>query len=426
MRLIDPKWHEGYLSLKKDSVVSNSRLCQATIESGLAKFIISKSFTSHKWRPFYLEDLLQQKDDTTPTRKLSSKTLADVLEALIGASFKYGGLEKALHCMSLFLPGLAWEDIGARRVAIFEQATRNTPLPAVLLPAEELLGYSFKNKSLLIEALTHASCVGESDIRSLERLEFLGDAVLDYIIVSKIESVEPPLPNSQMHLLKSAVVNGDFLGFICLGHSLTQKETIVTGKDQVGSKDKMLALWQFMRFANAKIGLEQVATAERYELLRDDLINARDNGSHYPWALLARLRPKKFYSDLLEALLGAVWVDSGSWETCEGVLDRLGIMPYLNRMLRDKVHILHPKEELGVLAVQERVTYETTKYARSEEDEESGDEFSCKVLIGERAVSEVGRGPTREEVRIMAAEEAVRKLSKEREEWLASQMVSDP
>ena len=76
-----PLWHEGYLSAKKDRIVSNARLAKAAIQTGLDKFIITKSFTGLRWRPMYVEDLL----DALPEkpREMSSKILADVVESLV-------------------------------------------------------------------------------------------------------------------------------------------------------------------------------------------------------------------------------------------------------------------------------------------------------------------------------------------------------
>jgi len=78
-----PLWHEGYLSAKKDRVVSNARLSRAAVELGLDRFIITKAFTGNKWRPLFVNDLLQTPRDAT--RQMSSKVLADVVEALVGA-----------------------------------------------------------------------------------------------------------------------------------------------------------------------------------------------------------------------------------------------------------------------------------------------------------------------------------------------------
>ncbi len=74
-----PLWHEGYLSAKKDRIVSNSRLSRAAIEAGLDSFIITKAFTGHKWRPIYIEDILEV-DSNSDRRELSTKILADVVE----------------------------------------------------------------------------------------------------------------------------------------------------------------------------------------------------------------------------------------------------------------------------------------------------------------------------------------------------------
>jgi len=77
-----PLWHEGYLSAKKDRLVSNVRLSRAAVEIGLDKFIIIKAFTGHKWRPSYVEDLVDS-PTVTGRRELYSKVLADVVEALL-------------------------------------------------------------------------------------------------------------------------------------------------------------------------------------------------------------------------------------------------------------------------------------------------------------------------------------------------------
>ena len=53
---------------------------------------------------------------------------------------------------------------------------------------EEILGYSFKEKSFLLQALTHASYTCNELTESYERLEFLGDAVLDYLVTAHLFS----------------------------------------------------------------------------------------------------------------------------------------------------------------------------------------------------------------------------------------------
>ena len=80
-------WHEGVLSHQKDHIVSNANLARASIDRGLDKYILTKPFTGHKWRPLYISDMLSEK--VPSSRQLSTKTLADVVESLIGAGRRF-------------------------------------------------------------------------------------------------------------------------------------------------------------------------------------------------------------------------------------------------------------------------------------------------------------------------------------------------
>src|ERR1700712_4048364 len=60
------------------------------------------------------------------------------------------------------------------------------------IAAERVLGYAFKNEALLKESLTHAS-IAHNRLHSNERMEFLGDAVLDLIICHDIYDRFPTL-----------------------------------------------------------------------------------------------------------------------------------------------------------------------------------------------------------------------------------------
>jgi len=72
--------------------------------------------------------------------------------------------------------------------------------------AETVLEYTFKNPALLKEALTHAS-IAESRLHSNERMEFLGDAVLDLIICEALYLRFPELLEGDLTKIKSAVVS---------------------------------------------------------------------------------------------------------------------------------------------------------------------------------------------------------------------------
>ncbi len=78
----------------------------------------------------------------------------------------------------------------------------------VLLSAEENLGYSFKNKELLKVALTHSSLVNEGGASiSNERMEFLGDAILDAIVSIDIYGLYPEKDEGFLSKLRASVVS---------------------------------------------------------------------------------------------------------------------------------------------------------------------------------------------------------------------------
>ncbi|KAI8154629.1 Dicer-like protein 2 [Colletotrichum sp. SAR 10_65] len=425
---LNPDWPERLLSFKKDSIVANSTLCKAAIKHGLDRFILTKPFTGQKWRPIYVEDVLKRGEDTS-TRRISTKTLADIVEALIGASMidggEDGGLSKALDCMSIFLQQIKWRRIDDCRQLLYDVAPNNVELPSTLKPLEQLIGYEFDKKSLLIQSMTHASSNFGNPLGCLERLEFIGDAVLDYIIVNRLFSIRPHLSHQSMHLLKTAVVNGDFLGFLSLEQSVEQEEVVIGEiRDKVPELKRSrfaLPLWKFMRHQSSAVGLEQINIEKRHAEMRGPIIDAMEHGATYPWALLARLQLRKFYSDIFESLLGAVWVDAGDMKVCEQVVERFGILGCLDRILRDSVHCLHPKEELGHLADKESVQY-VLSYKELENRER---ELSCKVMVGTRCVVEVDKGVTKDEVKVKAAEAAVRILKAEKMQKMAAQKDPD-
>lgn len=417
-----PLWHEGYLSAKKDRLVANSRLSRAAVETGLDRFIVAKAFAGHKWRPLYTDDL-REPPIQEAQRNISSKVLADVVEALIGAAMLDGGWTAALACLRVFLPEGDWQPLEVSQVSLFERAP-DVALPATLHLCEELCGHKFRKKSLLIEAMTHASC--NSGAGSLERLEFLGDGILDRMITTALFELEPPLSHFQMHVLRTALVNADFLGFMCMEWSITQETKEVVETCQVEGDDEeprqlyqaissrtSLPLWRFLRHHSPKLAAEQAATSKRHTTLRAQINRAIETGSRYPWALLASLQAPKFYSDIVESLLGAVLIDSGSWDACQNLLERMGILQYLRRIVADNVQAWHPKEEIGVLSGNLPVRYEVSmaRGGGSEGEKEDRREFLCSVFVGEELVASVRGGVSSEEVKTQAAETAVLALT---------------
>jgi ribonuclease-3 len=75
------------------------------------------------------------------------------------------------------------------------------------------LGLRFGNISLLARALTHRSYVNEnpSTLEDNERLEFLGDAVLDFVVGAWVYHHCPELPEGELTRMRSALVRNDQL-----------------------------------------------------------------------------------------------------------------------------------------------------------------------------------------------------------------------
>jgi len=70
----------------------------------------------------------------------------------------------------------------------------------------DMLGYTFTDEGLLIEALTHASSAGHR-VESNERMEFLGDAILNYVVCEYLFREYPQMLEGDMTKIKSAVVS---------------------------------------------------------------------------------------------------------------------------------------------------------------------------------------------------------------------------
>lgn len=82
---------------------------------------------------------------------------------------------------------------------------------------EKNIQYTFKNKDLLREALTHRSYLNENaawDLPHNERLEFLGDAVLELVVTENLYKKYPELDEGKLTNIRAALVNYQTLGKI--------------------------------------------------------------------------------------------------------------------------------------------------------------------------------------------------------------------
>ena len=102
-----------------NSIVSNGSLSVAAIKQGLCPFILTKAFSGKKWRPLYISTVLAE--PIGGSREISTKTLADVVEGLIGAAFQDGGLPKAITCLKVFKPDVDWSKASDAHDILYEQ-----------------------------------------------------------------------------------------------------------------------------------------------------------------------------------------------------------------------------------------------------------------------------------------------------------------
>ncbi|KAJ8133310.1 hypothetical protein O1611_g307 [Lasiodiplodia mahajangana] len=403
-----PNYPEGYLTERKNRIVANSRLCRASVSKGLDKFILTKSFTGAKWRPLYINNFLSSEETPPATRELSTKTLADIVESLIGAAFIEGGIPKAVTCLRLLLPDVEWHDFSVARPILFSRRDMVTRLRPDHEPLEQLIGYTFQNKAFLTESLTHISWgVCSSTDVCMERLEFLGDSILDSIVVSALWPHEPELTNSQMHLLRTASVNADLLGFMIMEWCTTQEVTEISPFDLSTTVTyKKVPYWKYMIHKSTDVARLQRNTEERHAVERGAILDAIAHGTKYPWAQLAHLDIPKFFSDMFESLIGAVWIDSGSMKTCREIVERIGILPYLRRMLADGVDVRHPKNQLGELAGKLTKMDMRVKYETDVRVEAGVKDLFCRVFVGDELITEVGDGVNPVEIMTKAADAA--------------------
>lgn len=404
-----PEWPEGYLTREKKRTNGNGPLSCAALISGVDRFINTTKFTGHHWKPPLLST--GQADDEDKTVDRSTKTLADVVEALIGASYIDQGLEGALACIRIFLPEEQWLSHTECLSTLLSQSPSLTSIPPFLSTVEDLIGYKFTNPSLLLEALTHSS-FSSNHAPSYERLEFLGDAVLDQLLVPAIFSARPALKNHEMHRMRQALANAHILGICCLELSLsaprlepTMSETGGVGLQQ---SQHLYHLHSFLR-CGISVQKQRQAALDRYSSLRTPILHQLDQGHEYPWPDLLRLglhKSCKWLSDIVESTLGAIYIDShGNLSTCSAFISKLGLFKLLDRFLDEGVQVGFPRERLGLMANEKEVEYSPTNYEEGQ--------WGCRIFVGRREVVEVRGCVSREEAEVRGAAAAVRVLQEE-------------
>jgi hypothetical protein len=228
-----------------------------------------------------------------------------------------------------------------------------------------------------------------------------------------------------MHLMRTTVANADFLAFLCLRLYTTEEreEAISPGLAHISTvkTEHKTYLWQMMRHgASWEIVTAQQEAFQRYQAWGGAVEDALQHSSRYPWAELFRISAGKFFSDIVESLLGAIFVDShGSLDACRGFLERIGLLTYLRRIAHEDIELLHPLNQLLIAAKSAKVKIETRAEKICDGGDDAGDAgdpknnntatnndklvYICKIRVDGQEIVELHDGINKVEVEARAA-----------------------
>jgi ribonuclease-3 len=143
---------------------------------------------------------------------------------------------------------------------------------------EQSLGYQFRNRSLLLHALTHRSwSVEHRDVSSArsdnERLEFLGDSVLGFVVSEALLESFPDESEGQLSQRKSHLVSANHLYACALELNLGEFLLLGKGEEQNGGRARRTVLANALEALIAAIhldgGLEPARGFVRRTVLRE-------------------------------------------------------------------------------------------------------------------------------------------------------------
>ncbi|KAJ5945845.1 hypothetical protein N7454_002684 [Penicillium verhagenii] len=278
-------------------LVCNRNLFNAAVKINLYTYIRSRGFSRHTWYPPGLE-LLHGRNylrhlDSESSHALGEKTIADVCEALIGASLLTGGkanrFDLAIEAVTIFV------DSENHKAKTWKEYVSSYVKPAYQLKgtdgfeidlAKKIyqgLGYQFQYPALLRSAFTHPSYPSAwAKVPCYQRLEFLGDALLDMVCIEYLFQKFPDKDPQWLTEHKMAMVSNKFLGALSV----------------------KLGFHRHLQHFSSPLqsGITQYAEDIQYA--------EEENPGMMDYWLGTRDSPKCL-PDMLEAYLAAIFVDSG-------------------------------------------------------------------------------------------------------------------
>ena len=145
------------------------------------------------------------------------------------------------------------------------------PLRDELAPLEQRLGYRFRDRELLVRALTHRSRAhedGSGQESTNESLEFLGDAVLGFVIADLVYQEYPGADEGQKSKVKASLVSLSALAQVAESLDLGAHLRLGRGEDKTGGRQKPVLLADACEAVIAAVYLDGGLAAARALILR--------------------------------------------------------------------------------------------------------------------------------------------------------------
>lgn len=289
--------HEGQLSVLRQNSVCNRYLLGRGHVQNLEGYMNIEGNTQRTWR-LITNASVQVDGKWLVKRVIPRRSVQDCMEALLGAAWISGGVAAGLEAGTRLDLCFGGTNVWWERYPLTEaDPTLGSPFPGL----EKALGYEFRDKALLIEALTHPSFSGAG--ASYQRLEFLGDAIFDLVTMDYLFRTYPTGTSGKLTRARARYIRNPTLSAI-------------------GTKKLNVHKLMLCELVSLTKAMNQ--TAQEYdEMTFQQIID-----------VLWRLDAPKALGDVVEALLGAVFVDSG-WKY--DVANKVAL-----HLLEDVLKLVHP------------------------------------------------------------------------------------
>ncbi|KAG9237330.1 hypothetical protein BJ875DRAFT_159968 [Amylocarpus encephaloides] len=282
-------------------MICNKNLCDNAVKMKLYKYIRSQSFNRRVWYP---DGLVLKKGKASPapnSHKLGDKSIADVCEALIGAALlSSDNMDNAVRAVTKLVCSVnhkveSWSDYYKLYEKPAFQTKRSTEMQKDLArQIEQRDNYHFKWPRLLRSAFVHPSYpYSYEQIPSYQRLEFLGDALLDMVCINFLFHQYPRKDPQWLTEHKMAMVSNAFLGCLCVELEFHSHLLIFNSTFSKQIEDYITEIQE----AKLQAQTEAVHSGK-----------SKDQYSPDYW--ISVRPPPKCLPDIVEAYVGALFVDS--------------------------------------------------------------------------------------------------------------------